>query len=186
MLDFRALWKGNFIQVVTPTTLANYEVVHELDGIIVFPIIVAPSGFYTIVRNEFCPPYIMKSPEYTHWYTVISGTRDHKDEPVEQCMLRELREETGLEPIEYETIWQQDNIPMYKGSDRRSTNYILLIRKFNVHKITSDGSEGENLSSAKLINLKNMKDILQQPNCDYLLYSMYNIVLNELPKYIRA
>jgi hypothetical protein len=175
MKPFKTLYKGKWLSIIRPKSEDLYEVLHENNGIIVMPIIITPGGIYSIIRKEFCPPYQMRSPEYNHYYTVISGTIDDVNEPPKECMLRELEEEAGVKPIDYDILWEKHEMPMYKGSDRRSSNYIIRVKKFELHDEQPDGTKGEALSKSLAVNFNDLPSIIEKPNCDYLLYSMYYI-----------
>lgn len=192
MLDFKKLWQGEHISVITPTEYP-YECVHEPDVIMVFPILAVKSKFvnglinyYLGIRKEHCPPYRMKDENNNEFfYTSITGRRDIEGESVEETMKREMIEEAGIKLIDYKVIFELKDMPLCKTTDLRATIYGLIIDSFEKVEAVGDGTLNEEMSSTIFVNLNKMEDILKKPNVDFLLYGGYRILSNVIGNYIQ-
>lgn len=193
MLNFKELWKGKHISVVSPEEY-QYEAVHEPDVITVLPIIEVHSkhvkgivDYYLVIRKEVCPPYLIKYDGLEpFFYTPITGRRDKSNETPEETMRRELVEEAGIELIDYEILIHKKKMPVCKTSDMRMDFFILLVREFNPVEAVGDGTVTEEMSKSIFVKLGDLYKIIENPNVDYLLYGAYNILMNELPKHLRV
>lgn len=192
MLNFKVLWKGKHIQIVSPTEY-EYEAVHEPNVIIVLPVLVVKSKFvkgltnyYLAIRKEVCPPYLIKDDGYgPHYYTTITGRMDKQGESPEETMKRELIEEAGIELIDYTIMSYKKNIPVCKTTDMRAHIYTLLVDKFNTVKAVGDGTVTEAMSETIFVELGKMNDIIEKPNVDFLLYGGYKILMDTIGNHIR-
>ena len=190
MLEFKELWKGNYMSVISPIK-HPYECVHEPDVIMVFPVLEVKSKFvkdltnyYMVVRKEFCPPYFVKKDKEEYFYTCVTGGIEEGESP-DHAMKRELVEETGIELLDYDIIFERHDIPICKTSDMRSHIYGLLIKSFNPVEATGDGTVNEAMASTIFVNLNKMDEIINKPNIDFLLYSGYSLLMSKIGSYIQ-
>jgi len=193
MLEFKELWKGEHIQVVSPKEY-KYEAVHEANVIMVLPVLVVKSKFvkgltnyYLAIRKEVCPPYLIKEQGTNpYFYTTITGRMDKEGESPEETMKRELIEEAGIELIDYTVMSYKKNIPLCKTTDMRAHIYTLLINRFNQVEAVGDGTVTEEMSKTIFINLKDINNIIEKPNVDFLLYGSCKILIDVIKNYVRT
>lgn len=191
MLKFKTLWQGKYLSIVDPID-EEYEAVHEKDVIIVYPVIrmkqktrsdgisASVGEFLVGIRQEHCPPYLIKDKlNEDLYYTVISGGIEEGETP-DEAMKRELKEEAGVELIEYKVIEHKKYIPLCKTSDMRADIYIIVIDSFRAVPAEGDGTKNEELSKTTFVNLKSLKKIIEKPNVDNLLYSGYYLLVDKL------
>jgi len=187
MLKFKNLWQGEFISVISPIEI-EYECINEHDSMQVLPLIIPKNAIsiddaYLIIRKEFCPPYMIKDKlGNKFFYTIISGMMDKENETPEQTMSRELIEEAGIKLLNYDIIYNLNDIPYTKVTSSRLNLFIISIKNFERVEATGDGTENEKISKSIAVKLKNMDNILKKPNADFLLHSAYNILKNNLNK----
>jgi 8-oxo-dGTP pyrophosphatase MutT (NUDIX family) len=175
-MDFDVLFKGDWIQVVTPKE-NKYETVHEKDVIMVLPLIISKDKkkVFLAMRKEFCPPYLIKDKSSQLYYTVISGTMEDGEIPV-NTMIREIKEETGLDVKSYKILINKENIPVCKSTDMRAHLFVIALEDFDTVKALGDGTVFEAKSKTVFVELSKIDSILNRPNIDYLLYSGIYIV----------
>ena len=189
MLDFKELWKGKHISVVSPIEY-EYEAVHEPDVIMVLPVLAIKNKLYTeyylALRKEVCPPYLIKEKGLDpYFYTPITGRMDKDGETPEETMRRELIEEAGIELIDYEIILHKEKMPVCKTSDMRMDLFMLIVNEFNPVEATGDGTVTEEMSESIFVRLGDMHNILNKTNVDFLLFGTYPLLMDELGKHIR-
>jgi 8-oxo-dGTP pyrophosphatase MutT (NUDIX family) len=192
MLEFRELWKGEYLSIVSPIKY-QYEAVHEKDVITVLPVVVVKSKFvkglinyYLVIRKEVCPPYLIKDQGIDeYFYTPITGKMDKEGESSEETMKRELIEEAGIELVDYEMILHKKKMPVCKTSDMRMDLFILLVNSFNPVEPVGDGTEMEKISTSIFVKLGEMHNIIEKPNVDFLLYGSYKILMDVIKNHIR-
>jgi len=192
MLEFKELWKGKHIQVVSPKEY-EYEAVHEPNVIMVLPVLLVKSKFvkgldnyYLAIRKEVCPPYLIKEQgNNPYFYTTITGRMDKEGESPEETMKRELIEEAGIELVDYTVMSYKKSIPLCKTSDMRAHIYTLLVKEFNTVEAVGDGTVTEAMSQTIFVKLGEMHNIIEKPNVDFLLYGGYKILMDVIGNYIR-
>jgi 8-oxo-dGTP pyrophosphatase MutT (NUDIX family) len=192
MLEFRELWKGEYLSIVSPIKY-QYEAVHENDVITVLPVVVVKSKFvkglinyYLVIRKEVCPPYLIKDQGIDeYFYTPITGKMDKEGESSEETMKRELIEEAGIELVDYEMILHKKKMPVCKTSDMRMDLFILLVNSFNPVEPVGDGTAMEKISTSIFVKLGDMPNIIEKPNVDFLLYGSYKILMDVIGNHIR-
>jgi 8-oxo-dGTP pyrophosphatase MutT (NUDIX family) len=170
-MNFKELWKGKYISVVSPTKYP-YEAVHEKNGILCLPILNVNGRELFIIRKELCPPYTVYGGDQL-FYTILSGQIDSGTS--DATLVREIQEESGIVVKSYDTIWSKKNTPISKVTTAVGSLYIIRITKFEVSKPTGDGTAYEKASKALFVSEKQLGEIVKRPNVDFLLMGMYAI-----------
>lgn len=184
MKSYKQLFKGDFISVISPTDYP-YEMVHEKDGVIVIPAIKLKNEYVIGIRYEHCPPYIFGDKTGNKlYYTLISGGIEKGESP-KQAMVRELKEEAGIELIQYKILNKKEDIPLFKLTDSRINIYIILVDSFRAVTATGDGTENEKLSKTLFVKIPQLQKILKKPNIDNLLYSGYFLLKDAMKNLVR-
>ena len=192
MLDFKKLWKGEHLEVVSPEEY-SYEAVHEDNVIMVLPVLAVKSKFikgmtnyYLAIRKEICPPYLIKDKGVgPYYYTTITGKMDKEGETPEQTMRREMIEEAGIELIDYTVMLYKKDMPVCKTTDMRANIFVILVDEFNTVEATGDGTVTEEMSKTIFVELGKVNEMIEKPNVDFLLYGVYQILMNVIGNYIR-
>jgi len=176
-MNFKVLWRGKFISVISPDE-APYEAVHEGDGVIIIPII-KNQGMQIGIREEYCPPYLVKDTTgNSKYYTLISGMIDDEENPLKTA-LREIKEEAGIEVEEFDMLYQKTEIPESKVSTRHVSIFVMFINKYKIVDIKGDGTIYESKSETKWVSLMKLKNIVEnKQNIDFLLVSGFFILDN--------
>ena len=118
----KTLWQGKYLSIITPDEM-YYECVHEKDVVFVIPIV----NDKIVIRKELCPPYIVKDQSgILKYYTVLSGGIE-EGESIEYASLRELKEESGIIASKYSMKILEENLPICKSTDMRTTIVFLYI-----------------------------------------------------------
>jgi 8-oxo-dGTP pyrophosphatase MutT (NUDIX family) len=158
--DCEIKWKGDYVDLVIPDA-SYYEMLHEKDFVAILPFIKNDSNSIFILREEYCPAYNLKSFD-EFFNTVVTGKIDSNDTYPEDAMIRELREEAGIEEMSYEIIEKVDNAPIHKTTDARCTFFLVEINDYTQIEVEGDGSRAEEISEcfptkepSKYLNEKN-------------------------------
>ena len=170
-MDFKVLWKGKYISVVSPTKYP-YEAVYEKNGVISLPIITVKGRDLFVIRKELCPPYMIKG-EDTLYYTTLSGQVDGEERP-DKALFREIREESGIVVKSHKILFEK-SMPVNKTTSAIGSFYIVRITDFSVKKPTGDGTAYEKVSKTLFVTAEQLESILKKPNVDFLLTGIYNI-----------
>jgi len=159
--DNNIKFKGDYIKIVN---YKNYEIVSEPHMVVILPYL-RDEGFI-LLRHEYIPTYqyfYKDNLDYnsiTNFLTVVSGTIE-KDETLENCVRRELYEETGIVLSNMYQIEMDKHLFLSKGNVAQYHTCLLEIR-YNDYKVTqpkSDGSESEALSKTIKISLGDLDNI---------------------------
>lgn len=154
-------FKGDYLKVIG---YKNYEFVSEAHMVVILPYL-RDEGF-VILRHEYVPTYqyfYKDSNDYkgiTNFLTVVTGTIE-KGESLENCVRRELYEETGIVLSNLYKPEIDKNLFLSKGNVAQYHTCFLELR-YNDYKVVppkSDGSEEENLSKAIKISLGDIDEI---------------------------
>ena len=159
--DNNIKFKGDYIKIVN---YKNYEIVSEPHMVVILPYL-RDEGFI-LLRHEYIPTYqyfYKDNLDYnsiTNFLTVVSGTIE-KDETLENCVRRELYEETGIVLSNMYQIEMDKHLFLSKGNVAQYHTCLLEIR-YNDYKVVnpkSDGSESEALSKTIKISLGDLDNI---------------------------
>lgn len=184
MKKFKELFKGKFLSILSPLD-DPYEMVHEKDAVFIFPIIRLKKEYVIGIRQEHVPAYLFKDETGEDlYYTIISGGIE-EGESVNHALFRELKEEAGIELIEYKILEHVSNMAFCKLTDARVNIYIILIDSFRAVVATGDGTRNEKLSKTIFVKIPHLHKILKKPNTDYLLYSAYFLLKEKMKNLVR-
>jgi 8-oxo-dGTP pyrophosphatase MutT (NUDIX family) len=170
-MDFKVLWKGKYLTVVSPAKYP-YEAVYEKNGIISLPILNVKGRDLFVIRKEFCPPYMIHGGEQL-FYTVLSGQIDGNDS-ADDTLLREIREESGIIVKKHTVLWKK-TMPVNKSTSALGNYYILRITEFETEIPKGDGGAYEKASKTIFVPADQMESILQKPNVDFQLTGIYSV-----------
>ena len=171
MLDFKTIWAGEHIEVVSPKDV-HYECVNEKDIVIALPIVTRKDGKKLVgIRYEYCPSYFIKDDKVRNYYTVLSGKIEDGEKP-EAAVLRELREESGVIAENPNIIEVCSNIPICKSTNMRAFIYVVEIGKFKKEVPKGDGTRSEELSKTIWMDVGNIYKLLDMDNVDFLVCSL--------------
>ena len=181
-MKFTKLWQGDWISIVSPDDY-DYEAVHEMNGVLVVPILFDKDKPLIGIRKEFCPPYFIKGekPDDGLFYTAISGGVEDGEDP-RDAAFRELKEEAGIIPTAYVIKEVYKNINFVKNTDALSSCYLIKIFSYDGEKPKGDGTENEEKSSTVWVSHKRLKTLLKEKNIDLLFHMIGGIAngaLNE-------
>ena len=177
MLDYTTLWQGEYRSMISPVKYP-YEVMHEVDCMHVLPILKSNVGPRFVLREEFCPAYMVKDTHNSQlFYTTISGRADAQNKGSGILMMgQELREEAGIQLISSD-ILEHWFIPFAKVSTTRVHVYIIHVTKWDVVPETGDGSEYEKKGNSVEVSEKEMQNVLELPNTDFSVHAMFAMAL---------
>jgi 8-oxo-dGTP pyrophosphatase MutT (NUDIX family) len=170
MKDVKTLWKGDWVSVVSPKD-SQYESLHEPDVVLILPILGNKVG----IREEFCPPYLIKDETgESLYYTVISG-KIEEGETKENAALRELKEESGVTVEEgFSIIPIFEDLPLSKSTDMRGTMFVIKGDVESKETPKGDGTEDEKKSKTIWVTKDEFFEILEKKkNIDFLLFSSF-------------
>lgn len=177
MSNYDVLWKGKWVEVISPKgENMEYEALHDKRPIALGIPYLADIKKY-IIRKEHCPPYTYHEQISRRYFTLLSGGIEEGEEPLE-AYLREIEEESGIRPIEYEIVEEQLDTPLMKVATTRSNFYILKINSYERVDAIGDGTLTEELSESIEVDFQELYDILHtKDNIDFLLYGAYHVIL---------
>jgi len=173
-MSFKTLWQGKFISVISPENIP-YEAVHEGDGVIILPIWEKQGRLLIGIRSEYCPPYMVKTGVEENWLTVMSGMRE-EGESEEQAALRELKEESGVEPINPDVRVNLSLIPVFKSSTYRASVVTVAFGEATESPASGDGSKSEAKSKTLWIPREELEDRLRGEQKDLLVIFLWLLV----------
>ncbi len=177
MNKFDILWEGEYVSVVSPKD-HPYESLHEINGIMVIPIVRDKIG----IRKELVPPYLLKDETgKDFYYTVLSGGVEEGETP-DEAADREIKEEAGIEFKSPKITEVFREMPVCKSSDMRMTFFIYADDEYEYEKPEGDGTELEEIAETIWVTLEEFKEIINQDNIDFLLYSAYYFLTVYLKK----
>ncbi len=177
MNKFDILWEGKYVSVVSPKD-HPYENLHEINGIMVIPIVKDKIG----IRKELVPPYLLKDETgKDFYYTVLSGGVEEGETP-EEAADREIKEEAGIDFKSPKITEVFREMPVCKSTDMRMTFFIYADDEYNYEKPKGDGTELEEIAETIWVTLEEFKEIINQDNIDFLLYSAYYFLTVYLKK----
>jgi len=166
----RTLWKGKYIQVISPDC-ASYEAVQNMpNGRSVIVFLADTSNKIAFIRREHCPPYEYET-GIKHWYTVISGGVEENEKPYE-AMIREIKEETGIDAVKEQAVFTR----LYVGKFNKTlvdTVTVFLVKidhKPDIEKPEGDGTLYEKESSTVAVPYNEIE--LLKPR-DFLLEAVW-------------
>jgi len=154
-------YKGEYLNVVS---YKNYEIVSEPHMVIILPYL-RDEG-YLLLMHEYIPTYqyfYKDSRDYrgiTNFVTIVSGTIE-KDETMENCVRRELYEETGIVLSNMYKVEMDKHLFVSKGNVAQYHTCIVELR-YNDFKLVppkTDGSLEEKKSSVIKISLGDLNEI---------------------------
>lgn len=176
-MDYKILWKGDFITVISPEKYP-YETILEKDSVWIIPIKENKIG----IRQELCPPYLLKSTSNEDlYYTIISGGIEESEKPKEAA-IRELREESGIIYKDPEFTLLFENLPIWKNSTTRSTCYII---EGDIQRETTpsgDGTEYEKKSKTIWLTLDELREVVKKSNIDVMVFFVITSLFSYLEK----
>lgn len=168
MNKFDILWEGEYVSVVSPKE-HPYESLHEINGIMVIPIVKNRIG----IRKELVPPYLLKDETgKDFYYTVISGGVEEGESP-EETTTRELQEEAGIKFKSPKITEIFREMPVCKSTDMRMTFFIYEDDEYTLEEPEGDGTEYEDIAETIWITLDQFKEVINKDNIDFLLFSAY-------------
>lgn len=177
MNKFDILWEGEYVSVVSPKE-HPYENLHEINGIMVIPIVRDKIG----IRKELVPPYLLKDETgKDFYYTVLSGGVEEGEAP-EEAADREIKEEAGIEFKSPKITEVFREMPVCKSTDMRMTFFIYADDEYDYETPEGDGTELEEIAETIWVTLEEFKEIINQDNIDFLLYSAYYFLTVYLKK----
>jgi 8-oxo-dGTP pyrophosphatase MutT (NUDIX family) len=159
--DNNLKFKGDYLKIIN---YKDYEIVSEPHMVVILPYL-RDEGFI-LLRHEYVPTYQyfykdnLNYNSITNFLTIVSGTVK-KDESLENCVRRELYEETGIILSNMYQIEMDKHLFVSKGNVAQYHTCLLELR-YNDYKVTnpkSDGSESENLSKTIQISLGDLDEI---------------------------
>ena len=159
--DTDVKYKGDYLKVVG---YKNFEFVSEAHMVVILPYL-RDEG-YILLRHEYVPTYqyfYKDSNEYktiTNFLTVVTGTVE-KGESLQNCVRRELYEETGVVLSNLYQIEMDKHLFLSKGNVAQYHTCLLELR-YNDFKLVnpkSDGTEEEDLSKTIKISLGDLDNI---------------------------
>lgn len=105
----------------------NKELPIKLEGIL-----------YTVTNDKFKFLFLRRTPEDGHFWQPLTGTL-HKGESFEECLIRELKEETGItDPVEIsDEIWRFD----WKKGNQTIKEFVFGIKLDYTDKIKLNPKE---------------------------------------------
>jgi len=173
-MNFDLLWKGDFLSVVSPHK-HPYEAILEKNGVVILPIIHNKIG----IRKELCPPYLLKDKTGEElYYTLITGQIDDGDDvdPI-NTVLRELKEEAGVDAHTFNILWKKLDIPLCKSTSLHTNIFILDVEHYTFDTPKGDGGVYEKASKTVWVTPSTLENIINQnQNVDYLLVSMFYVL----------
>jgi len=174
-MNFDLLWKGDYLSVISPSK-HPYETILEKNGMAVMPIINNKIG----IRKELIPPYLIKDTTGEElYYTLITGQIDEGENntnPI-NTVIRELKEEAGLDIHSYNVLWKTLDIPLCKSTTLHTSVYILDIDNYTYDMPKGDGGVYEKASKTVWVTPSTLENIINQnKNIDYLLVSMFYVL----------
>lgn len=174
-MKHKILWKGKWVSIVSPVDY-DYESLHEMNGVLIIPIIYDKKIPLIGIRKEFCPPYFIKGnkPENGLFYTAISGGVEEGEDPYEAAF-RELKEEAGIIPTSYKITEVYKEINFVKNTDALSSCYLMKIFTYDIEKPEGDGTENEEKSKTMWVSHKKLKALLKEKNIDLLFHMIGGI-----------
>lgn len=191
--DHDVLWSGEFTDLVSPTE-NPYEMLHESDFVSVLPIIqvnrsliddempidwcdieLSGTNYFYLIREEFCPPYAHKSNDNDYFFTTVTGKCEDNESRIE-TVTRELEEETGVIPIDYNVITVTEDAPIHKSTDARCSFYLLKLTDFNYKIPEGDGSEYERKSKTRWVNKNNINNFIDPNRTDIQLQFAFTLL----------
>jgi 8-oxo-dGTP pyrophosphatase MutT (NUDIX family) len=169
-MKFTTLWQGKFLSVISPVDYP-YECVHEQNSAMVIPYLVNIDKY--VFRYEQCPPYMVKTGMTENWYTLVSGGIEEGESSL-QTILRELKEEAGIEITDFDETTIIESIPIFKCADTLASIYFLDVYGYSMGSAEGDGTHYEEESKAVLLTFEELEYIIkEEPNYDLLLYMAY-------------
>jgi|SaaInlStandDraft_4_1057021.scaffolds.fasta_scaffold13705_3 8-oxo-dGTP pyrophosphatase MutT (NUDIX family) len=174
-MKFKKIWEGDWVSIVSPVE-HDYEALHEMNGVLIVPILYDKDQPLIGIRKEFCPPYFIKGhkPDSGLFYTAISGGVEDKEDP-ETAAFRELKEEAGIIPISYSVTELYKEINFVKNTDALSSCYLMKIYTYDKEKPKGDGTENEEKSKTIWVSHKRLKTLLKEKNIDLLFHLVGSI-----------
>lgn len=163
-MSLKELAKTRFFRIVESD---EYEFILAGKTIAVLPFIYETGE--VILREEYLPCWTYQTGKEYH-LTCVTGMVEEGEDAQAAC-LRELEEETGIVPDEYDYLVGND-LFTGKGSNRQVTPIILVIKSIRSEsEPKGDGSKFE--AKAKVVRYK-VEDFENVESCDILTELLLN------------
>jgi 8-oxo-dGTP pyrophosphatase MutT (NUDIX family) len=151
------VYDGDYIKVKEKS---GWQYVVEPDCVIAVPHLVDYDE--VLVRKEFVPPFQEKHPEQEFFLTMISGTMEDGETPVD-TLIRELQEEAGV--LLNTTYMNYERWGEFFSNKGNSSKYHIFylplgINDFQKIKATGDGSKTEEISKTVRVNTKYVESLV--------------------------
>lgn len=127
----------------------------------VIAIIYLANHMELVFRLEAVPPFKHKHPEFDRFVTMVSGTKEN-DETFEECLFREIYEETGIVISKsYNDYQLLHSLFISKATSCKYHIYWvpILDTDYRLEKAPGDGSAIEANSTAFRLNISKLKTI---------------------------
>jgi len=134
-------------------SIDGWEYVDEKDCVVVLPHLINFDEI--LLRKEVVPSFNTREPKNNYFLTVVSGTVDGMETP-EDCLIRELREETGISLNSGFKGWKKwGEFFWNKGNSSKCHLYYLPLTISDFSKVLpkGDGSLEEENSITTRVNL---------------------------------
>jgi 8-oxo-dGTP pyrophosphatase MutT (NUDIX family) len=175
--DVDTLFEGEWVSIVSPKD-HPYESLHEMDSVMVLPIIGDPAEF--VIREEVCPPYGIKDKDGNdRYWTLITG-KVEDGEDVKETAIRELREEAGYIPDSYSLWLPFRDKPICKSTDKHVSVAVVYFEDYEWEVPQGDGCEYEDMSECKTVSFEEWKRMVdggrlspEERRFDFLIKSLF-------------
>ncbi len=149
-------YEGDYIKVKEKE---GWEYVTEQDCVIAIPHLLDFDEI--MVRKEWIPPFQDRHPNQEFFLTMISGTMEDGETPVD-TLIRELQEEAGiLLNTTYMNYERWGELFFTKGNNSKCHIFYLPLNlnDFQKVKATGDGSKSEDISKTTRVNTKYIESL---------------------------